>query len=119
VGVRVTKRGVSPRIVRARIVGTKQSAPVDGGQLRALLGLPDTWAYFHRVATWSGRRRIAGFFEPRGTGRVTIERRSRGRWRRARRSVETFTGDFSVRVRPGTYRARSGRITGPAVRVGP
>jgi stage II sporulation protein D len=118
VGVRVTKRGVSPRIVRARVVGTRRSGSVDGGQLRTLLGLPDTWAYFHKVVSWSGRRRIAGWFEPPGSGRVTIERRVRGRWRGARRSVESFTGDFSVRVRPGTYRARSGAVTGPAVNVG-
>jgi stage II sporulation protein D len=117
VGIRVTKRGVSPRIVRARIVGTKGSEPIDGGRLRTLLGLPDTWAYFHKVVSWGGRRHLAGFFEPQGSGRVTIERRSRGRWRRTRRRVETFTGDFSLRVRPGTYRARSGSITGPAVRV--
>ena len=117
-GVRVTERGVSPRIVRARIVGTKGSSAIDGGKLRTLVGLPDTWADFHKAVSWSGRRRIAGWFEPRGSGRVTIERRSRGRWRPARRSVETFTGDFSVKVRPGTYRARSGRVTGPAVKVG-
>ncbi len=118
VGVRVTKRGVSPRIVRARIVGTRGSGPIDGGKLRTLLGLPDTWAFFHKVVTWSGRRRVAGWFEPRGSGRVTVERRVRGKWRRARRGVETFTGDFSVRVKPGVYRARSGAITGPPVSVG-
>jgi stage II sporulation protein D len=118
VGVRVTKRGVSPRIVRARIVGTKGSGAIDGGKLRTLVGLPDTWAYFHKAVSWSGRRRISGWFEPRGTGRVTIERRSRGRWRPARRGAESFTGDFSMRVRPGIYRARSGRVTGPTVKVG-
>jgi len=117
-GVRVTERGVSPRIVRARIVGTRGSDPVDGGRLRTLLGLPDTWAHFHKVVSWGRRRRITGWFEPRGSGRVAIERRVRGRWRQAARGVATFSGDFSVRVRGGVYRARSGAVTGPAVKVG-
>ena len=117
VRVQVTKRGVSPRIVRARIVGTKGAAPIDGGRLRTLLDLPDTWASFYKVVSWGGRGRIAGWFEPRRSGRVVVERRVRGRWRRAARAPVSFTGDFSVRVRRrGVYRVRAGKVTGPAVR---
>jgi stage II sporulation protein D len=42
----VTKRGASPRIVKARIVGSGGSSNVSGPTLRAVLGLPDTWAHF-------------------------------------------------------------------------
>jgi len=39
----VTKRGVSPRIVQAYVVGTKGSRPTTGAILRVRLGLRDTW----------------------------------------------------------------------------
>ena len=44
----VTKRGVSPRIVKAKLVGTGGTAKVSGPDLRSYLGLPDTWATFKR-----------------------------------------------------------------------
>lgn len=47
--IRVTKRGVSPRIVRAVIVGSRGRTPVTGPTLRTALGLRDTWAFFKRV----------------------------------------------------------------------
>ncbi|MBJ7470539.1 MAG: SpoIID/LytB domain-containing protein [Solirubrobacteraceae bacterium] len=42
----VVKRGVSPRVVRANVVGTKGRTTVTGPQLRARLGLNDTWVQF-------------------------------------------------------------------------
>ncbi|MDO9397306.1 MAG: SpoIID/LytB domain-containing protein, partial [Herbiconiux sp.] len=44
--VDVIKRGVSPRVVRADIVGSKGRTSVTGPQLRARLGLNDTWVQF-------------------------------------------------------------------------
>jgi hypothetical protein len=70
------------------------------------------------VVTWGGRGRLAGWFVPKPRGSVLVERRRRGRWRRAGSAPLAFTGDFSVRVRRrGTYRVRAGRIAGPAVRL--
>ncbi len=117
--VRVAKRGVSPRIVRAEVVGTAGSRPISGGALRTRLGLPDTWASFTTVMSGRGRgrpRRLVGYFEP--SRRVIVERRSGGGWRRAARGRPSLTGDFSVRVRRrGVYRARAGPLTGPVVRL--
>ena len=45
-GIRVLKRGRSPRVVTAEIVGTRGLTLVPGTTLRARLELPDTWAYF-------------------------------------------------------------------------
>lgn len=45
----VTKRGDSPRIDYARLVGTRGTTRVTGDQLRSTLGLYDRWAYFTRV----------------------------------------------------------------------
>jgi stage II sporulation protein D len=63
--VKVLSRGVSPRIVRARIVGSNGSTILTGPQIRARLGLDDTWAYFTRVrsaraASAVARRWVSG-----------------------------------------------------------
>ena len=44
--IKVTKRGVSPRVVSAQVVGTKGSSQTDGVTLRSRLGLYDTWFTF-------------------------------------------------------------------------
>ena len=46
--VAVTSRGVSPRIVRANLIGTGGTTTINGPQLRTALGLPDTWAFFKK-----------------------------------------------------------------------
>ena len=58
--VKVLERGVSPRVVRARVKGTAGSRVLTGPQIRAALGLRDTWMTFVRVS--SSVRRTA----PRG-----------------------------------------------------
>lgn len=45
----VTQRGDSPRILQARLVGTRGTTTVTGQTLRAALGLYDTWASFRRT----------------------------------------------------------------------
>ena len=45
-GIEVLKRGVSPRIVSALILGSAGSTPVSGPELAGRLGLSSTWAYF-------------------------------------------------------------------------
>lgn len=55
--IEVLRRGASPRILRARIVGTRGSTTVDGATLRQRLGLDDTWASFSLVSTAAHVRR--------------------------------------------------------------
>jgi stage II sporulation protein D len=138
--IRVLRRGVSPRIVRARVYGTRGTSLISGPTLRARLGLRDTWAYFSSVSSsqlrpspratrWGGPRTevanagallLAGSFEPAPRGhRLILERRREGRWRRAGATLTTTRGRFQVRVaRPGVYRVRSGSVAGTAVRIG-
>lgn len=52
--VKVTKRGVSPRIVDAQVIGTRGTVDVTGPQLRSRLGLYDTWAYFVSIKSGQG-----------------------------------------------------------------
>ena len=49
--IRVLKRGVSPRIVRAGVVGTAGTTTVTGPQLRRAFGLRDTWIRFRSFST--------------------------------------------------------------------
>jgi stage II sporulation protein D len=45
-GIEVLKRGVSPRIVAAEVLGSRGEEPVSGPELVARLGLDSAWAYF-------------------------------------------------------------------------
>src|SRR3954449_6583290 len=57
--IKVLQRGVSPRVVRAQIVGTKGTTNVTGPQLRTRFGLFDTWAFFTSVTTKASRAPLA------------------------------------------------------------
>ena len=73
--VTVLKRGVSPRVVRARVNGTAGSRVVTGPQIRAALGLRDTWFTFVRVSS-SRRRAVSG--PPGRLGPGADQARARG-----------------------------------------
>ena len=45
----ITKRGVSPRIISARLIGTGGVSTVTGEQLEVALGGYDTWMTFQKV----------------------------------------------------------------------
>jgi stage II sporulation protein D len=59
-GIRVVKRGASPRIISAKVIGTRGSVPVDGATLRDRLGLYDTWAYFRTATARRGSNPTGG-----------------------------------------------------------
>jgi stage II sporulation protein D len=131
--IKVLSRGVSPRIIRARFYGKGRSRTLTGPAIRSALGLFDSWAYFHVVSSSQARRyshavlsspvfpplELAGSFQPapRG-GRLVLESRRGGHWRRVRTARTTRAGRYRVRVpRRGTYRVAAGSVAGPAVRV--
>jgi len=144
-GIEVTQRGRSPRVVRANVIGTSGSTPVDGPALRRRFGLFDSWAYFTVVDTEaradddrgedgatdpgnggtgaraaSARRggTIAGrvYGAKRGAS-VRVERRTRaGAWRVEVRTHVGARRRYSAAVsRAGTYRVVVRRVTGPSV----
>jgi SpoIID/LytB domain protein len=132
--VKVLDRGVSPRVVRARIVGTGGSTVLTGPQIRARLGLRDTWFTFVRAQTSVSRARSArpaswgprlvspalvGSYTPAPKRRVLIvERRGKAGWRKVGKVRTTKAGRYRMDIgRAGAYRVRSGRVAGPAVRV--
>jgi stage II sporulation protein D len=130
--VKVLSRGVSPRVVRARVIGTQGSVTLTGPTIRARLGLRDTWFTFVRVASSAVRPRsarpaswgrrlaaseLAGEFSP-APKRLVLERRAGKRWLEVRRVRTSAAGRYRVEIgRAGAYRVRAGRIAGPAVLV--
>ena len=62
--IKVTKRGDSPRIDYANLIGSRGTTEIRGDTLAAALGLYDRWAYFKKAGSRSGavpsRRRSAG-----------------------------------------------------------
>jgi len=127
--VKVLERGVSPRIVRARIVGTRGSTVLTGPQIRARLGLDDTWASFTRVRSSQLRRATAsansrpvldGSFTPAPRNRrLAVEQLlGDGAWRAVAIAATDARGGYRVVLdEPGRYRVRSGTVTGPTVRL--
>ena len=133
--IKVVRRGQSPRIVWADIMGTRGRTRVRGTTLRARLGLHDTWASFTTVRSSGSRsiassavlraflplppRQITGSFQPRPRGgRIVVERRTRNGWRRASRGRTDRRGAYHVFLEDaGVYRVRGGGVTGPAVRI--
>ena len=141
-GIRVTKRGASPRIMTAEVVGSRGSTPTDGATLRAKLGLFDTWAYFTSIRAekapapdGSGGATIPprsfGFKPPRAVGdlrgsvvgpargtRLAVQQLRGGVWKEIG-AVRTGRGGayrWTAYAR-GTYRVVTGGAEGPAVRI--
>ena len=140
-GVRVIKRGKSPRIVAADVIGTGGRTRVSGATLRARFGLNDTWAYFTSIGTRKKkppgpsnggtsppppsaaaagprpRSILAGTVYPERTGaEVQIQIRERGRWRTVTSTVVRRGGRYSAAVaRAGTYRVVFSGDAGPSV----
>ena len=131
-GVDVLQRGVSPRVVRARVRGSRGNSLVTGSGLRSSLGLRDSWIYIRRVTTRrpAGARAsrierplatIAGRVEGTRARSVALQQRYQGRWRtlaqvplhRVRHSG-TFRTSVAAR---GIYRILAGWAPGPPVAI--
>jgi stage II sporulation protein D len=132
--LKVLKRGASPRVVRARVIGTRGSRTITGPQIRAALGLRDTWLTHVRVSSSARRARsarpstwgpaptidaLAGEFRPAPRSRrLAVQRRSGGRWRTIERVTTSRLGRYRVELeRAGLYRVKGGSVAGPAVRM--
>ena len=134
-GIRVTKRGESPRIMTAEVVGSRGVTETDGATLRARLGLYDTWASFTAIKSVKGdasggarassfefmRRNAVGALSgsvigpPRGT-QLTIQRRVKGDWRDVGRVPTRAGGAYRwIAHARGSYRVLADGVAGPSV----
>jgi stage II sporulation protein D len=142
--IQVERRGTSPRVVYADIVGTGGTTRVTGPQLRSRLGLFDTWVYFRSVSTnvtspapdTPGSESGGGVSPRAGTsskaiaaltghvspvpkgGWVQVQRRDGDRWTDDFEAQVGAGGRYEARVREaGTYRIVTGADAGPSVAV--
>jgi stage II sporulation protein D len=145
VGVRVTKHGVSPRVITAQVVGTRGTTTVSGTDLQQAFGLLTTYEQFTSITTLAGRAPapkargvnpagavaalmpvfrglvVAGihgslFAAPKHAS-LAVERKIRRGWRTVGHAPVRH-GAFDTAVPgPGTYRVSFRGIDGPAVRV--
>lgn len=129
--IKVIQRGKSPRIVRARVYGSRGTRVLTGPQIRARLGLYDTWAYFTGVSTSQVTKSraarasssplpvISGTFDPAPRHlMLLVERRSGRRWTRVGEVQTDGGGRYATTLSTtGLYRVRSGNVAGPAVEV--
>jgi stage II sporulation protein D len=136
-GIKVTRRGESPRIVSAEVVGSRGRTPTDGATLRARLELFDTWARFTAIRSSSSRarssaaprpyslaaRRSVGVLRgtvigPRGGARLTVQERRGDRWVKVDTVRTTRSGAYRWQAHSsGTYRVVIAGAAGPAVRL--
>jgi stage II sporulation protein D len=140
-GIRVTKRGVSPRVIYANVVGSRGTTSVTGPQLEGLFSLPSTYMHFTTISSIKRRRpappraalerfypaavhaalarkmTLSGFVFPSRKGSiVTIQRRTRKGWRTARRLRVNATGSYAIVLAVGgSYRVLYGGVAGPTV----
>jgi stage II sporulation protein D len=129
---KVLQRGVSPRVVKARIKGTRGTTVVTGAQIRARLGLRDTWFFVRRVRTkraagaeartLRGARPVValyGTIDGTKLDSVTLERRTGDGWKRVG-PFPVIDGYYRIHVgTPGIYRVKAGWAAGPPLRVVP
>jgi stage II sporulation protein D len=132
-GVKITQVGVSPRVVRALVVGTDGASAVTGIQLQQLFQTRSTYMSFATVTEKGERTKtvvsvprkvtiqlsVQGTVYPAKRGQtVTAQRYAAAGWRSVSRGHLTARGSYAVVVKaPGTYRVVYEGLDGPNVRV--
>lgn len=135
-GVDILQRGVSPRVVRAKVDGSRGSTRVTGPEIQTRLGLRDTWFSFRRVSssaaagasarTTSGTRPLVEIHGSVSTTKepfAKLQRNVDGEWTTVMEIPLESSGDisrYSVHVgEAGSYRVLAGWAAGPTLQVSP
>jgi stage II sporulation protein D len=140
-GIKVVRRGSSPRIVEADVIGSRGTTRVSGATLRARFGLFDTWAFFTSIKTRPAPPPVqpdqetggtipvvarvpaigalAGYVLPARDGsRLRVQRRTGGRWVTVEEAATGRGGRYLVAVpKSGLYRVLYRGDAGPGVRI--
>jgi hypothetical protein len=116
-GVAVTQHGVSPRVVRAAVVGSRGRTVVTGSALQAAFSLPSTYAAFTTITTTARGRKLSGSVYPGRSGTAySVQALTARGWRTVSRHRLGARGSYSARLPAlGRYRIQIGLLGGPAV----
>jgi len=109
-GIKVLQRGVSPRIVRAEVLGSGGNVATTGPTLRSRFGLNDTWATFTYIT--SSAHRVSS-----GSGSGGVGSSAGGATSSGRSDVGASAGGAAAAARAGhARRVLTGSISGPRSR---
>ncbi len=120
-GIRVTKHGVSPRILQAQVVGSKGRTSVSGTTLQQIFGLPTTFASFTVISTAASHGQVTGNVYPStgpgtGPGAVALQAWVKRSWRTVATERIGKRGSYKATLSwTGSYRIRYGKFGGPAI----
>jgi stage II sporulation protein D len=135
-GIKVLRRGFSPRVVRAEVRCTRGRVRASGQTLRSELGLYDTWFTVTRASSRASKsaagvsvplvsglvhpRTISGSFSPAPAhGYVDVERlEPGGRWWLVAHGLTNQLGQYSVPVyQGGTYRVSADGVSAQSIEL--
>ena len=105
-GITVTRRGASPRILRASIIGTRGQTGVSGATLQSAFSLPTTYATFTVITTNASASALSGAISGAGPGSTYwVQQLQPGGWHTIAREATAAGGAYSAGV-PGRGRYR-------------
>jgi stage II sporulation protein D len=132
-GIRVTQRGVSPRVVSAEVLGTRGVTRVTGPQLQRVFGLMSTYMRFTTISAARVRRKpaardylklsvwntLSGSVYPARPGSpILVQTSGRHGWHTTLRVSAGSDGSYQAALSPGSYRIVYARVAGPTVTIG-
>lgn len=118
IGITVTKHGASPRILEAKVVGTRGVSTVSGETLQKIFGLRTTYAAFTTISTDASAGELGGMIYPAPkSGSVAVQSLAHGAWRRVTTAPVSGAGYSVVLPRAGQFRIIYRGLDGPAVHV--
>jgi stage II sporulation protein D len=119
IGIRITKRGVSPRVITASVVGTKGATSVSGASLAQTFNLPATYMSFTTITAGSAKGSLTGSVYPASARpQLSVQSWTGHSWRRLNAPSLGRHGGYRAKLsHTGRYRIAVGGLGGPAIRV--
>jgi stage II sporulation protein D len=119
IGIRIAKRGVSPRVITASVVATKGATSVSGASLARIFNLPATYMSFTTITAGSAKGSLTGSVYPASArAQLSVQSWTGHSWRRLSGSSLGRHGGYRANLsHTGRYRIAVGGLGGPAIRV--
>jgi stage II sporulation protein D len=119
-GITVTAHGASPRILQARVIGSRGATIVTGATLQGIFGLATTYAAFTTISTTGSSTGLTGSVCPAPrSGTVSLQLAGGGSWQTVAHLAIGARGAIAATgLTPGHYRIGYAGLTGPTVTAG-
>jgi stage II sporulation protein D len=114
-GITITAHGVSPRILRAAVVGTRGRTSVTGDTLQQAFSLPTTLASFTTVTSQASATTLRGSVYPAHSGTYLLQALRAHGWHTLSRRKLRGGNYLAPLPGPGRYRIQFDGLLGPPV----